>query len=182
VRLRRSGLVALAVAAGVGIAVLAVVILSSRDDSTFEKVVGPGRLHPDQGSRHLHPGTPHAGFQYASDPPTSGPHALTSLTRDDAELSNDELLTALEAGDVVLVYRDAGLRPSLRALQRDVAGPFDPAVARAGQAVVLALGGSSGGAAITALAWRHSLVASSARDPQLREFVEFWLGRGAASG
>ena len=107
---------------------------------------------------------------------------MAPLRRDDAELSVDELLTALEAGDVVLLYRDDALRPALRRLQEDIAGAFDPAVARAGQAVVLARGKPAGGAAITALAWRHSLEVSSVDDPQLREFAEFWLGRGASGG
>ena len=105
-RLRRAGIVAVAVIVGLGIAVLAVVVLGSRDSSTLDTVSGPGQVHPDQGSKHLQPGTPHAGFQYASDPPTSGPHAVTPVRRDDTELSVDQFLTALEAGDVVLVYRD----------------------------------------------------------------------------
>jgi Protein of unknown function (DUF3105) len=182
VPLARIARIALAVVAGVGVAVLAVVVLGSRDKSTVQQVAGPGRVHPDQGSRHLQPGTPHAGFQYESDPPTSGPHAVTPVKRDDRELSIDETLTALEAGDVVIVYRDPSLRGALRALQSDLTGPFAAAVAAAGQAIVLARKRAGTGAPITAVAWRHSLNTSKPGDPRLREFVEFWLGRGAPQG
>jgi hypothetical protein len=33
---------------------------------------------------------------------------------------------------------------------------------------------------VTALAWRHRLRAAPADDPRLREFADFWLGRGSA--
>jgi hypothetical protein len=182
VRLRRAGAAALAVIAGIGILVLVVVVFGSRDRSTVDRAGGPGQAFADQGSRRLQPGTPHAGFQYNSDPPTSGPHVVAPVTRDDIELDTDRLLTALEAGDVVLVYGDRSLRAKLRALQNDIAGPFDPEVALAGQAVVLSHSPRLAGSGVIALAWRHMLRVSSPSDPALREFVEFWLGRGAGGG
>src|SRR5207247_4675253 len=104
------------------ILVLAVVVFGSRDSSTFHETSGPGQAFGDQGTRHLRAGTPHAGFHYNSDPPTSGPHVVAPVIRDDTALDTDRLLTALESGNVVLVYGDRALRPGLRALQRDVAG------------------------------------------------------------
>ena len=181
-RLRRVGKAALAVVAGIGIVVLAVVVLASRDKSTVQRVSGPGQAFADQGTRHLHAGTPHAGFRYNSQPPTSGPHAFVPVTRDDVELDTDRLLTALESGDVVLVYGDRSLRPGLKALQDGIAGPFDAEVARAGQAVVLSHNPRLVKSGVVALAWAHLLRASSPTDPGLRDFVEFWLGRGADGG
>jgi hypothetical protein len=181
VTLRRLGGALLALAAGIGILVLVVVVFGSRDKSTFHEATGPGRVHPDQGSRHLARGASRAGFHYETDPPTSGPHVVTRIPRDDRELSTDEVLTALEQGDVVLVYRNPALRSGLRALQRDVAGPFDPDVAASGQAIVLARKPRGSGAPITAIAWRHSLNTSSVDAPELRDFIEFWLGRSAGA-
>ena len=169
----------LALLAGVGILVLAVVVFGSRDKSTFHDTSGPGQLFADQGTRRLPAGTPHAGFQYNSDPPTSGPHVVVAITRDDVDLDTDRLLTVLESGDVVLVYGDRTLRSRLRDLQNDAAGPFDAEVARAGQAVVLSHSSRFAGKGVVALAWRHLLRVSSPNDPALRDFVEFWLGRGA---
>jgi uncharacterized protein DUF3105 len=179
VRLRRVGGWALALAFAVGVVAVVLVVLGSRDKSTFQDSSGPGQVFRDQGSRHLDPGTPHAGFAYNSDPPTSGPHAVSALTRDDTGLDTDRLLTALELGNVVLLYRDRALRADLRAFQSDVAGPFDPVVASAGQAIVLARGRPVAGSRITALAWRHRLLVDSPSDAALRDFAEFWLGRGA---
>lgn len=180
--LRRVGRWALAAVAGIGVVVLAVVILGSRDKSTVQRVTGPGQAFRDQGTRHLHAGTPHAGFPYNSAPPTSGPHAFVPVTRDDVELDTDRLLTALEIGDVVLVYGDRSLRQGLKALQNDIAGPFDPEVARAGQAVVLSHNPRLAPSGVIALAWAHMERASSPDAPGLRDFAEFWLGRGADGG
>jgi Protein of unknown function (DUF3105) len=179
VTLRRVGGAVLALAAGIGILALAVVVFGARDKSTFHEATGPGQAFPDQGSRHLEAGAPHAGFRYNSDPPTSGPHAVVPVTRDDRRLDTDRLLTALEAGNVVFVYRDPSFRAGLRALQEEIAGPFDADLAGAGQAIVLAIDVPAPGQGVTAVAWRHLLRASSPRDPALRDFAEYWLGRGA---
>src|SRR4029077_18079026 len=61
-----------------------------------------GVQFPDLGHAHLQPGARQPG--YNSDPPTSGAHVPVPVTRDGAELSDDQLLQALEVGDVVLMY------------------------------------------------------------------------------
>ena len=104
---------------------------------------------------------------------------MATVTRDDVELSTDQLLTALELGDVVLVYADPHLTPALRGLASAQAGPFTPALAATGQAVVLDRRASSAGAPVTAVAWGHLLRARSPADPALTAFVQAWLGRGA---
>jgi hypothetical protein len=167
---------ALAVVVALGAVVGLLLFVGSRDRSTFEGGASgpaPGRLLPDQGNEHRR--AP-AGFRFATDPPTSGPH-LPVAVRHEGSLSRDELLHALETGDVVLVYGSRALEPALRGLQEDVAGPFDPALAAAGQAVILDL--RPGTAGVVALAWRRMLRARSPDDPQLRAFAESWLGKGA---
>jgi hypothetical protein len=67
--------------------------------------------------------------------------------------------------------------PGLAALARSQAGPFSPALAAAGQAVLLAR--RPGTTGLTALAWTHMVRVRSAGDPALRAFIEDRLGRGA---
>ena len=164
------GLVALAIALG------------ARDRSTLSRSAGPGQAFPDHGDRHLSPGTPDPA--YAEDPPASGAHIPTPVGRDGGPLSTDQLLTALEEGNVVLVYAPTRLAPALRALARAVAGPFDPVLARAGQAVILDRRPRPTGGEVVAMAWRHAQRVATPADPKLRTFVSYWLGRGApgASG
>ena len=57
------------------------------------------------------------------------------------------------------------------------AAPFTPALAAAGQAVVLARRPRTGG--LVALSWAHMLRVGSPGDPLLRSFIDYWLGRGA---
>ena len=77
---------------------------------------------------------------------------------------------------MVILYDAPQPPPALVQLQEDVTGPFDAEVAAAGQAVILARRPGAGPA--TALAWRRVLRADDPADPALREFAEFWLGRG----
>lgn len=152
---------------------------SSRDSSSVSSQAskGPGREYPDQGDRHLRPGQ-RSGVRPASDPPTSGPHVPVPVRRDESRLSDDELLRALELGDVVLLYGTPTPPPGLRALADDVAGGrFDPALAEGGQAVILARRPGTRG--IVAAAWRHLQPGQTAHDPALRNFADYWLGRGA---
>jgi len=171
-------------AARVGVAILlgaaavvgVLLFVQSRDRSTFGDESGnpaPGRLLPDQGAEHR---APPAGFRYATDPPASGPHLVAPVRRDGA-LTRDQLLTALESGDVVFVYGSTRDEPQLRGIQEDVAGPFEAALAGAGQAVIL--NRRPGTAGVVALAWRRMLRARSATDPQLHAFADAWLGKGA---
>jgi Protein of unknown function (DUF3105) len=170
----------LAVVAGVlvlaGGLVALVVGFSSRDDAGVERAAtGPGRLEPDRGARHL---TDH---QHASVPagtlPTSGPHSVANITHDGRRLNDDQILHALELGDVVLAYSAAEPPAALRRLQRRLTGPFDAELAAAGQAVVLARIEAAGPAA--GLAWRRQLEVEDPADPRLQDFAEAWLGQGA---
>ena len=151
---------------------------SSRDEADVSSpaVRGPGQAFPDQGRRHLAPGQ-RSPVRYASNPPTSGPHHSVPVRADRAPISNDQLLHAIELGDVVLLYGTPTPPPGLPAVAEDVAGgPFDPALAQSGQAVVLARRPGTRG--IVAVAWRHILRVASPNAPSLREFADFWLGRG----
>ncbi len=111
-------------------------------------------------------------------PPTSGTHAQRNVTGED-EVDDDQILTALELGDVVIVYPQAKPPQPLVKLQRDLTGPFDAELAAAGQMVVLVRREDSDG--IQALAWKRRLKVPDAADPGLREFAEAWLGQGSAA-
>jgi hypothetical protein len=87
-------------------------------------------------------------------------------------LSDDQLLEALHLGNVVIAYD--GEAPV--AVQRDVSDAFDPELAAAGQAVILAQRPGVGG--VVALAWRRRLEATGPDDPRLREFAEAYLAQG----
>lgn len=138
--------------------------------------VSIGQKFADLGHAHLSPGELRP--PYNSDPPTSGAHVLEPILKDEAIVSNDQLLSALEAGDIVIMYGGHGPPAGLRHLANDVAaGSFSPSLAAAGQAVILAR--RPGTAGLIALAWTRMLRVSSARDPLLRQFAQQWLGRGA---
>ena len=161
------------VAGGVYALVLA---FNARDDAGVggNAPAGPGELQPNRGSRHLE-STQHVPLESLTDPPTSGAHHDRLPTRE-GRLSPDEILHSLELGDVILFY-DAKRPPAaLRALQREVSGPFDAEVAAAGQQVILARREGTG--AVTAAAWRRLLRVDDPSDPRLREFAEAWIGRG----
>lgn len=135
-----------------------------------------GRQFPDLGHAHLGLGQPHPA--YNSDPPTSGAHVPEPVLRDAMELSDDQLLEALELGDIVIMYGTSRPPPGLSALAQTVAGsPFSPALAAAGQAVILARRPALGG--LLGLAWTRMVQVSTVADPLLRQFAEQWLGRGA---
>ena len=174
---------ALAIAAALVVLAAALValvaVLSGRDDAGVPAAAqGPGTLEPDHGARHLPPNE-HAHLPPGA-LPTSGPHHPVPIRADRRPLSDDQILHALELGDVVIAYAGRRPAPALVRLQREVAGRFDPALAAAGQAVVLVPRDTAGPA--TALAWRRLLRARSAADPALRRFAEAWLGRGARRG
>jgi hypothetical protein len=171
VTLERVGGILLGVAALVGV----VALLTTRDRSTQRAPSGPGVLLPDLGNSRAAPGA--APSSSGTAPPASGPHAPVPVQRDGVRLSADQVLRALELGDVVLVYRSSSAEPVLRALADTAAAPFSPGLAAAGDAVVLDHDPRYRG--VTALAWRHVLHARSAADPALGGFVSYWLGLGA---
>jgi hypothetical protein len=176
---RMAGIAATVVVALAGASAI-LLVLEGRDSSQVQHAAGatagPGRLLPDQGDAHLRPGA--ARPRYVSDPPASGAHVPVAIRRDGAALSNDQLLEALSLGDVVLLYGEPRPPAGLRALADRLAGPFDPALAASGQAVVLAR--RPGVRGVVALAWRHELRVAGARDRALERFVSYWLGRGAS--
>jgi hypothetical protein len=159
--LRRFGLVALGVAIAVGGLIALALAFNARDDAELSAAPdGPGELQE-------------AG---EGEWPTSGSHRRELVTRDRRALSDDEILTALEAGNVVILYEGPDPGAALTRLQQEVAGPFDAELAAAGQAVILARREGAGPA--TGLAWRRVLETGDPADPRLREFAEAWLGQG----
>jgi hypothetical protein len=169
------------VAVGVAAAGLVALLLffASRDSSTFQGAAGPGQAFPDQGHQHLASANAGRRFAYDSNPPTSGPHLPLLPAGDARPLSTDELLQALEVGDVALVYGDRRLEPALRRLASNLAGPYSRSLAAAGQAVLLDF--QRGQRGVVAVAWRHLLRTSGSADPRLQGFIQFWLGRGAGA-
>jgi hypothetical protein len=158
--LRRALLAVVGVAVAVAAIAALVLVLGSRDESQVSTAAqGPGQVQPD-----------------GADPPAGGPHTDALVTRDRRPLSDDQLVNALALGNVVILYAGSTAPPALVRLQRDVAGPFDAELAAAGQAVIVAPRTGAGPA--TALAWKRILRADDPADPRLREFAEFWLGRG----
>lgn len=136
---------------------------------------GPGQAFNDLGHRALAPGQPRP--RYNSDPPTSGAHVPAPVTHDATPLTDDQLLSALQVGDVVIAYGSRRPPAGLEQFARLVAPPFTPALAATGDAVILVP--RPGTAGVVALAWAHLLRAASPSDPALRQFAGFWLGRGA---
>lgn len=173
---RRLGFFALVLALLVGGVIVLLATLGSRDSSTFHAAAGPGQAFADQGHAHLAVGAPRPA--YDSQPPTSGPHVPAALRADGVALSDDQLLQALELGNVVLAYENPRLAPGLRRLSRRIGAPFSPELAATGQAVVLARRPGTG-PGVTALAWAHLLRSSSPSDPALQRFASYWLGRGS---
>ena len=164
--------VLIAAAAFVGL----ISLLAARDSSQVGGPSGPGVLEPDNGAQRLGAGAPATPASPPADPPTSGPHKAEPVTRDTTELSDDQLLEALQLGNVVIAYDAADPPPALVQLQQDTAGPFDRELAAAGQAVILTPRPGAGG--VIALAWRRKLEVSSPEDPRLHAFVEAYLAQG----
>jgi hypothetical protein len=147
-------------------------ILAARDDSAVDGSDGPGVLEPDRGAKRLGADAPPTPASPPATPPTSGNHRAVAVEKDQTELSDDQLLEALQLGNVVIAYD--GAAPT--GLQED---PFDPALAAAGQAVILAKRPGLGG--IQALAWRHRLKLSGPDDPRAHDFIEAYLGQPPSS-
>ena len=97
-----------------------------------------GYRFPDQGDRLLAPGALRP--PYDSEPPTSGPHVAVEVRHDEAELSDNQILEALSAGDVLFVYGTGAHPRASRRSPRGSRGRFTPSLASSGLAVVLAAG------------------------------------------
>jgi hypothetical protein len=174
--LERLAILLAALALSVGLIILLSGFFAGRDQAGVSGAeAGPGQAFADLGHAALRPGQPRPA--YDSNPPTSGAHVAEAVSRAGAPLNVDQLLSALQVGDVVILY--GGSRPpaAMEQLARSMAPPFSPELAAAGDAVILAR--RPGTAGVLALAWAHMLRAPQATDPRLREFVGFWLGRGA---
>jgi hypothetical protein len=174
--LERVAIVLASLVLSLGLIVLLSGYFTGRDQAGVSGgTTGPGQAFTDLGHRALTPGEPRP--RYNSDPPTSGAHVPTAVTRDGVALTDDQLLSALQAGNVVIVYGTRRPPAGLEQFARSLAPPFSPALAATGNAVILAP--RPGTAGVVALAWAHLQRVASASDPALRQFVGFWLGRGA---
>lgn len=136
---------------------------------------GIGQQYKDLGHRHLRPGQPRP--PYNSNPPTSGAHIPEPVLINESELNVDQLLEALEAGDVVIMYGGRQPPRGLHPVTRSLAYRFTPALAAAGQALILARRPGTRG--LIVLAWTRMLRVATPANPLLRQFVQQQLGRGA---
>ena len=161
-RVRRLLVVALGTVVVIAALLGLLAVINGRDDAGVgaQQAKGPGVLEAVGGG-----GTP----------PTSGDHARRNLTSE-RQVSHDQLLTALEQGDVVITHPPGPTPAALKRLQDDVSGAFDPELAAAGQMVVVTAW--PGTSAVQALAYRRRLVADGPQDPRLRAFADAWLGQG----
>lgn len=161
------------------IAVLSGGLLAGRDNPGISGPSdGIGEVFADLGHKHLRPGTLHP--PYDSEPPTSGAHVPVAITRDDQDISDDQLLQALETGDVVFMYGSPRPPAGLQAAARSVAPSFTAALAAAGQAVILARRPGTQG--VLGLAWTRLVHVAGPTDPLLTAFARATLGQGAPGG
>jgi hypothetical protein len=79
-------------------------------------------------------------------------------------------------GNVALLYSDERLTRPLRELASDMAGPANASLIAAGQAVIVRRRANLG-VPVIAVSATHRLDATGPRDPALRAFIEYWLGR-----
>ena len=95
------------------------------------------------------------------------------------EAAPEQTSRTLRQGNVILTYAEPTDEDAVRALAEEIGGPPDQALVHAGQAVIVRR--DAGASGVQALAFRRRLRAASADDPQLRRFVEHFLGRGDGS-
>ena len=175
--LERGAIVLASLALSAGLIALLSGFFTSRDQGSVSISSSvTGHRFRNLGDAVLKPGQRHPA--YDSRPPTSGAHLPEPVTRDQVQLNEDQVLQALAAGDVVIAYGGRQPPAGLTTLARALAPPFTPALAAAGQTVILERRPRTVG--LIGLAWAHILRARSPTDPRLREFAAFWLGRGAS--
>lgn len=174
--LERAGIILASLALSFGLIALLSGFFQSHDSGALAGGTGgSGQRFRDLGDAILAPGQLRPA--YDSNPPTSGPHVLTNVARDWVHLNDDQLLSALAVGDVVIMYGTPKPPAPLISLARSVAGAFTPALAATGQAVILSPRPHTQG--FLGLAWAHILRVARADDPRLSQFAAYWLGRGA---
>lgn len=83
---------------------------------------------------------------------------------------------AVRPGNVVLLHSDERLTSDLRRLAERTAGPPDPVLAEAGQAVLVERRPNLD-VAVTAVTATRMLEAAGPDEPALASFIEYWLGR-----
>jgi hypothetical protein len=174
--LERLAIVVASLALSVGLIALLSGFFAGRDQAGITGTpAAVGEAFPDLGHALLRPGQPRP--HYNSDPPTSGAHVAEPVVRDETRLNTDQLLSVLQAGDVVVMYGTRRPPADLVALARRLAPPFTPSLAAAGDAIILAP--RPGTVGLIGLAWGHLVRVSNAGDTLLRQFADYWLGRGA---
>jgi hypothetical protein len=173
--LERLAIILASLALSFGLIALLSGFFQSRDKADLSGAAGLGQKFPDMGDGVLDAGTLRPA--YDSDPPTSGPHIRQPVTRDKVQLNDDQLLSALAPGDVVILYGTRRPPHVLVSLAKSVAGPFSPSLAAAGQAVILSP--HPGLRDFVGVAWTHLIRVPQPGDPALARFTAYWLGRGA---
>jgi hypothetical protein len=176
VALERTAIAVASLLLAIGLIALLSGFFAQRDQAGISgSTTAIGEVFPDLGHARLHLGqlTP----PYNSNPPTSGPHIPEPVVHDEAQLNDDQLLQALQTGNIVIMYGGRVPPHGLRDLADSVASPFTPALATAGQAVILARRPGTPG--VIGLAWTHLIRVQSAGDPRLKAFAQDLLGRGA---
>lgn len=164
-------------ALSIGLIVLVSGFFANRDQAGVSGTgTGPGQAYPDLGHGVLAPGQ--ARPTYNSNPPTSGSHVAEAVGRDNAPLNDDQLLQALQVGDVVIFYGTRQPPAGLEQLASALAPRFTPALAAVGASVIIAP--RPGTTGLVAAAWTHLLHVTGPGD-EVRQFVAFWLGRGAGA-
>lgn len=174
--LERLAILVASLAVAFGLIALLSGFFQSRDTASLSPSgsTALGEQFKSMGNTALAPGTLHPA--YNSDPPTSGPHVPEPVTTNEVQLNDDQLLTALAQGDVVIMYGTPRPPSVLLSLANSVAGTFKPSLAAAGQAVILSP--RPGLQGYVGVAWTHLIRVGDPADPHLRSFASYWLGRG----
>jgi hypothetical protein len=174
--LERTAIAVASLLLAIGLIALLSGFFAQRDQASISGSVEQiGVVYHDLGHAHLKTGqvTP----PYNSKPPTSGAHVPEAVRDDGTQLNDNQLLQALEAGNIVIMYGGRVPPRGLTGLANSVAAPFTPALAAAGQAVILARRPGTKG--LVGLAWAHMIRVARADDVRLKEFAQDLLGKGA---
>lgn len=155
-------------AVSVGLAVTAASLAGSGGKSNAGSGCGqPFRepLNPNSLQHIINP----ASAKFDTDPPTSGPHLFNSTARGivERQLLPAEQVTILEAGDVLVQYRDIADRGAVQALR---------------QTSVTIAPNSTLKTRVVATAWTYKLECATVHEPSLRQFIAAHKGKAAHAG
>ena len=119
-------------------------------------------LHPNSVQHVIDP----SSVRFDTDPPTSGPHLFAPPPRGvvTRQLLPAEQVTVLEAGDVLVQYRDAADAPSVEALR---------------QTWVTIAPNSTLKQRVVATAWTYKLECETVDEPSLQRFIAAHKGQPA---